>query len=63
MLLLLQVVYTSGSLMRVTVVARKHQQLMETRTAELQSSVTNVSEAGGVAATAGVSWHLSRLTF
>jgi hypothetical protein len=29
--------------MRVTVVATKHQQLMETRTTELQSSVTNVS--------------------
>lgn len=39
----LQVVYTAGALMRVTVVATKHQQLMEQRSAsELQSSVTNV---------------------
>ncbi|WIA37019.1 hypothetical protein OEZ86_014003 [Tetradesmus obliquus] len=37
-----KVVYTAGALMRVTVVATKHQQLMEQRSAsELQSSVTN----------------------
>jgi hypothetical protein len=39
----LQVVYTAGHLMRVTVLATKHQQLMHTRATQLQSSVTNVS--------------------
>jgi hypothetical protein len=35
-----QVVYTSGNLMRVTVVATKHQQLLE-KPSELHASVTN----------------------
>lgn len=36
-----QVVYTSGHLMRVTVVATKHQQLMEAHSSALHASVTN----------------------